>query len=270
MNIQTTFTREESPAELAPLRSAYLDSLIAAQELLLEVMRARAVHYRIVHREETCGYFSVHGEQTLIEFYLGRPYWVFGETVFKQILQRMPVRRALVQSFDHLLLSSCIAHQTDVRSLGVLVRDYVPRALPELPALQRFDARTATRVDLPRVCAVEQPVFTDHARLAALVEQGHVVLFEREHALIGFGIMQPVVAGRPDVDVGIALDPAFRNTGYALYLFRHMVEHCLAQGLLPIAGCAEENRPSRNMGERIGMVPRYRLLELTFAREGRA
>ena len=107
MNIQTTFTMV-SAAELAPLREAYLTSLIEPQELLLEVMVPGATHYRISHHDQTCGYFLVQGDDTLIELYLSPSYWVFGEAILKQILQRTQVRRALVKSFDHLLLSSAI------------------------------------------------------------------------------------------------------------------------------------------------------------------
>lgn len=266
MNIQTTFERVDDLAALAAQRRAHREALIEAQELLLEVMSGRATHYRILHRGETCGYFAVLDEHTLVEFYLERPYWLFGERIVTQILKRTGVRRALVQSFDHLLLSSAIAQQTRVRSLGYLVRDYVPRPLPEAPESDVV-LRTADPADLPRIVRVDQPVFTDRGRLEAVVAGRHLTLFERADTLLGFGIAQPVLPGRPEVDVGIAMDAAHRNTGEAVYLFRRLIERCVAEGLRPIAGCAADNQASRNLGDRIGLVPRYRLLELSFASE---
>lgn len=262
MNIQTTFAVVPA-AELVPLREQYLANLIEPQELLLEVMVPSATHHRITHRGETCGYFLVHNDDTLLELYVHEPYWVFAEAIFKQIQQRTGVRRALVKSFDHLFLSSVIAHQTQVRSLGLLVRDYLPRMLPDLGL--RFTTRIASCSDHARIAGVDQRVFTHAARLRQVVERGRVTLFEDDETLLGFGILQPVVDGRCDVDIGIAVDAPFRNRGYAVYMFRHMVERCLNDGYRPIAGCAESNRPSRSLGERIGMVARYRLLELTFA-----
>lgn len=189
---------------------------------------------------------------------------VFGEVILAQILTRTPVRRALVKSFDALFLSSAVAHQVAVRSRGLLVRDYIERALPGMPEV-RFEARVAELGDLDRIVRVEQHVFTHPERLRKVIEERHMVLFEHGEALIGFGIIQPVIAGQPAVDLGIAVDAPFRNTGYAIYLFRHLVQHCFAHGLRPIAGCAEDNRASRSMGERVGMVARHRLLELSFA-----
>jgi GNAT superfamily N-acetyltransferase len=265
MNIQTTFEKAD-PVELASLRRAHRAALIEAQELLLEGMSARAAHYRIVHRGETCGYFAILDLHTLVEFYLAQPYWLFGERIVSQVVRRTGVRRALVQSFDHLFLSSAVAQQTRVRSLGYLVRDYLPRPLPPAPD-SGLELRTATPADLPRIARVDQPVFTDPTRLESVVAGGHLVLFERGDALLGFGIAQPVVEGRPEVDVGIAMDAAHRNTGDAVYLFRQLIERCVAAGLRPVAGCAADNQASRNLGDRVGLVSRYRLLELSFESE---
>jgi RimJ/RimL family protein N-acetyltransferase len=188
---------------------------------------------------------------------------VYGEALFLQILQRTAVRRALVKSFDALLLSSAIAHQRAVKSLGLLVRDYVPRQLPDLAQI-RFEARRAEISDIPAILAVDQQVFRDPERLSHVISERHLVLFERDAALVGFGIIRPVIAGRPEVDLGIAVDAPYRNKGYAVFIFRDMVEYCFRHGLRPIAGCSEQNLASRRMGERVGMVARHRLLELTF------
>src|SRR5690606_9612153 len=130
--------------------------------------------------------------------------WVFGEVIFAQILARMPIRRALVKSCDALLVSSAVAHQVAVRSRGLLVRDYIERALPAMPEL-RFQARVAELSDLDRIVRVDQQVFTRPERLRKVIEERHMVLFERGEALIGFGIIQPVIAGQPAVDLGIAV-----------------------------------------------------------------
>jgi RimJ/RimL family protein N-acetyltransferase len=263
MNVRTTFVPADSLALLDELRREYLDSLPEPQELLLELWVQHGQGFFIESKGERCGYFVVKDGHTLVEFYLRRPYWVFGEHVVRQIVARLQIERALVKSFDHLLLSSSIAHQTGVRSLGLLVRDYVARPLPALAEMS-FEARVAGLTDLDRIIAIEQDVFTDPARLRDVLARGYVVQFERADVLLGFGIIRPIVEGRPDVDLGIAIDTPFRNKGFAIYIFRHMVEHCFARGYNPVAGCAESNPASRRMGERVGMVALYRLLELAF------
>lgn len=267
MNLQTEFERVPL-SSLHALRQEYLDALPAAQELMIELLVQSGEAYLVEAKGEVCGYFVLHDAHTLIEFYLRRPYWVFGEHVFRQILARTPVRRALVKSYDHLFLSSSIAHQSSVKSLGLLVRDYVARPLPVIEAI-RFETRTASSDDLPRIRAVEQAVFTDPVRLAQVVAEGNMLLFEgaaeARGSLIGFGIVRPVIAGRPEVDLGVAVAAPYRNRGYAIYIFQALVAHAFARGLKPVAGCSEVNAASRRMGERVGMVARHRLLELAFA-----
>lgn len=262
MNLLSSFEQVDIAA-LAPLRERYLESLPEPQELLLELLVPHCTAYAVVSKGERCGYFLVHEEHTLLELYLERTHWLYGEALFLQILERTRVRRALVKSFDALLLSSTIAHQRGVKSLGLLVRDYVPRPLPNLAQI-RFEPRRAEAGDIPAILRVDQQVFRDPARLAHVIDERNLVLFERDGSLVGFGIIRPVIAGRPEVDLGIAVDAPYRNKGYAVFIFRDMVEYCFRQGLRPIAGCAEQNLPSRRMGERVGMVARHRLLELTF------
>jgi len=263
MKIRIALVRVDALDELRALRDEYLDSIVEAQEPSLEVLIPHAAYYAIEHAGARCGYAIVHAGDTLIELYLTRPYWVFGECVVDQILALGVVKRALVKSFDALLLSSCIAQHKTLRVKGLLVRDLVPRALPDFPAL-RCASRVATPDDLPAILGIDQQVFRHPERLRVVVTAGQLHLFENDAGIVGFAIARPVVPGRPHVELGIAVDKPYRLKGHAVYMFEAMIEACLARGLVPVAGVAVENVVSRSMGERVGMVARHRLLELTF------
>jgi GNAT superfamily N-acetyltransferase len=261
MNITIHF--EQQPlAELEPSRVEYLDGLSEPQELMLEVTVPSCTGHGIFSGHERIGHLLVNPENELIEFHLQRPFWVFGQSVVRQSIARLGVNRALVKTFDTLFLSSAIEYQRSVRTLGLLVRDYVPRTLPEIEHL-RYSARDATLQDLDAIFAIDQDVFTVRERLRLIVEQGWMRLFER-NGLIGFAIRRLIRPQSSDVDVGIAVDRPYRNKGYAIYMMHDMVRHCIELGLNPVAGCAVNNLASRRMGERVGMVARHRLLELSF------
>lgn len=265
MNLPFEFVAIATLDEIADLRARHLDTLLEAQELLLEVWIAESRAFLVVAHGAKCGYFIVHPARGLLEFHLEQPYWIFADAVLRGIVERGLAQRAWVKSFDHLFLSASLGLQPEVRVAGLLVRDYQPRPLPALDRI-RFTARPATFADMPRIERLDQEVFTDHERLRRLVADERMTLFENDEGLVGFGILQPVIPGRPDVDIGLAVAGKFRRRGYAVYIFRWLVEHCLERGLRPIAGCAAENTPSRTMGERIGMSARYRLLELAYRR----
>lgn len=269
MNITVTFA-PASLEDLANMRQEYLSELRCAQELMLEMMIPSCRYYWVGWRSQKIGYLIVRPENELIEFHLQRPYWVYGQSVLAQAIRALGLVHAVVKSFDDLMLSSAIEHQREVRVMGLLVRDYVPRALPELPHI-RYEVRPAVLSDLPSVVAVEQDVFSQPERLRHVILAGWMQLFEqvlssapRRTTLIGFGILRPIAADSEYVDVGIAVDTPFRNKGYAIYMMRHLVELCLERGLELVAGCSSDNMASRRMGERIGLVARHRLLRLTF------
>lgn len=262
MKILVSFQRVSALEELRALRNEYLDALVLAQEPSIEVLMPDAAHFIIIHDGVTCGYFSTH-EHTLIEFYVQKPYWVFGECVLDQIIDQNDVKLALVKSFDHLLFSSCVARHKSLRVKGLLVRDIIPRDLPDTGSMQP-SARLATLEDLPAILAVDQQVFRHPERLQRVLSMGFVHLFLLEDEVIGFGIARPVIPGRKDVELGIAVDKPYRSQGHSVALFRAMMDSCIARGLTPVAGVAVENIASRSMGERAGMHANHRLLELTF------
>lgn len=263
MQTHATFIRVSELTEIQLLRTEYLDQLEHAQEASLEVLVPGSDYFVICVDEVRCGYFIVHGEDTLIEFYLWAPYWVYAQGIFEQLLAETPVKRALVKSFDHLLFSSCIAKHTALRVTGLLVRDLVLRDLPERGDF-KFSWRVAAERDLPAILAIDQQVFRHPERLNAVIRAGYMQLFESEGALIGFGITRPIIPGRKHVELGIAVDKPWRLKGYSMYIFRSIIDNCLAQGLMPVAGLSPDNLASRSMGERAGMISRHRLLEISF------
>lgn len=265
MNIRPTFL-PVSLDELQELRNEYLDRLLAAQEALIEVLVQQARCFSIFAKGRVAGYLILHEGEGLLEFYVTSEFQPYAHLLLREFVRRHRVRSALVKSFDHLLLACALDIQTSVSVRGILVRDFVPRALPSIPRL-RYRERIAEERDLPRIHAVDQRVFTHPERLTAVVRAGAVHLFERDEAecaLIGFGIIRPVIAGRPEVDLGLAVDAPFRNKGYAVYCLRDLAQHCLQRGLVPISGCAAENEASIRLGSRVGFVSRYRLLDVRF------
>jgi ribosomal protein S18 acetylase RimI-like enzyme len=258
------FPSVPSLAEVHALRERHLDGLIAAQDALLEILvRDGRVHH-IVVRDEVIGYAVVQ-DTTVLEFFVVPERDYYAHMLLPRLAEQVGIDRALVKTFDHVFLTAALFNSTKdkVGVRGVLVRDYVKR---ELPAIARIEyiRRTARPDDLPAITAVEQQIFTNAERLRWAVDQGYIELFERPTGgpLIGFGLMRPVIDGRPDTEVGVVVDPVCRNKGYAMYMLRDMVEHCLDRGLVPVSGCARTNAASIRMGTRIGFTGRYLLLEV--------
>lgn len=231
----------------------------------METLLADATAYLISTRGGVVGYALVHAEKGLFEYHMDRSQWAFSTEIFGKFIREHNITKALVKSFDDVFMAAALDHQTSATVIGMLVRDYVPRTLPQIESLA-FTRRLASLEDLELVSGVDQDVFVDPARLRGAVSNGFVWLYERSEpspVVLGFGLIKPLRPMSRDVDVGIALDRKYRNKGYALYVMQDLMNQSIAMGYRPIAGCAIDNLPSRCMGQRIGMAPRYRLVSMT-------
>ncbi|AKF08729.1 GNAT family N-acetyltransferase [Sandaracinus amylolyticus] len=263
MDMRFTFSERASLAEVSALREQYLDELPEAQDALLEA-RVSAGRCHAIHLAGApCGYFVV-ADDTLLELHLTPETARFAIFLLPRIVAEHAIRAALVKTFDHVLLAPALDLAREVRVLGVLVREF---EAPETPESERapYTQRPASVDDLPRIRAIEQDVFTHPERLRRVIEAQQLHLFEHDGALIGFGIVRPVIAGRADVEIGIAVDVPFRSKGYAVQLLRDMAEQCRARGLNPVCGCARSNEASIRTGLRAGFSSRHRLIEVRFA-----
>lgn len=262
MNITVEFTDVEVEA-LSELRSRYLDALLEAQEALIEVMIGTAQGHLMRVHGEIAGY-GISREGTLLELFIVEEYLPAAHLLFRRLVKERSIQRAWVKSFDHVLLACAMDIQISTRVMGILVRELVKRELPRLPGIS-YQQRAAVADDAQRLLAVEGNVFRDPARLTAAIAAGRIRVFEQGERLVAFGLLKPVVPGRPHVDLGLVVDTPFRRRGYAAYVLRDLIEHCEQQGLIPISGCAADNLASINLGLRVGFVSRYRLLETSFA-----
>lgn len=265
-----TITSNPVPfTDIVTWRELYLTQLREAQEPLLETLVPEATAYVIHTREAPVGYALVHPDKGIFEYYVDRSQWVFSTEIFGKFLRERQITKGLVKSFDDVFMAAALDHQTSVKSLGMLVRDYIPRPLPKIDALA-FVCTLAQPRDLSRIRAVDQDVFTHPERLAAAIDAGSIWLYEAglSNALVGFGLIKPIRHGSTEVDVGIAIDRPYRNKGFALYVMQDLLTRSIASGYRPVAGCALDNLASRRMGQRIGMAPRYRLVSMTFEPPG--
>lgn len=262
MYIHAEFPALASSSDLDDLRARYLDSLPHAQDALVEVLVHGGQAHAIVVHGERVGHAVVAGD-VLLEFFVLPQVEDRAHVILERLVDALGIGSALVKTFDAVLLACALDLSERVVVKGVLARHLTLRELPVIPRI-RYTARTATASDMPRITAVRQEVFTHPERLRRVVDDGDMRIFERDDTVVGFGIIRTIVAGRPDVELGLAVDPPFRNKGYAVYLLRDLVVESLRRGRNPVSGLARENEASIRLGIRVGFTARHRLLQIHF------
>lgn len=248
---------------LSAWRERYCRSLEKAQALLLEMMVPASRGIGIQRKGEGIGYALVNPDGVLIEYYLEPREWMYAEEIAAQLVKEHAIPRAIVKSFDAMMLSTLMHLQTQVQVLGYLARDYKARSLPShlVPSMQ---AQVATEDQLGVICAMRQEVFRDPSRFAQAIAAKEVIGYWKEETFLGFGMLRRVRPDQEALEINIAVDPAYRRRAYGAYMLEDLVKRCVAQGMAPIASCPVHNRASQLVGERVGLSARDRLLSLVF------
>ncbi|HPG41745.1 MAG TPA: GNAT family N-acetyltransferase [bacterium] len=257
-----TFIKAASAAAIAPWREMYLNSLPEAQELYLEMQIDKAACYIVQIAANPAGYFFMGPNAALLEYFIAPEYIDQVDHVFQEIVRAFAVQTALCKSFDHTLLSCCIAVQKSVKAIGIHFRERREKPLPPLnPAVH---IRFAVPEDEHKIALMNEEVFEEDEQIGDYIKTQRILVFTLHDAILGFGIFSRVIPGRPEFDIGMLVDKPFRNQGYGSYIIHYLADYCRKNGWRGICGCAIDNIASRKSLEKAGFIACYRLLEITF------
>lgn len=247
--------------DIEDLRTHYLDELGEAQELFLELKIRRARVVKIQSYAKPIGYALLGDDNLLLEYFISRTHFHQIDRIFQALLQEFSIPKAYCKSFDHALLSCCVGFQKQTKAIGVLFRERDLRSLSLLG--EHVTIRFAEPHDAQQIAAVNEEVFDNEEEINEVIANHNLFIFEHERDLIGVGLFQRVIAGRPEFDIGMLVTPKYRRQGYGTAIIHYLADYCQQQGWHPICGCAIENVASRRCLENAGYFGRYRMLEFT-------
>ncbi len=246
--------------EINDLRNQYLDNLLEAQELYLELQVRNSRVFVINYPDQRVGYFLLGGSTTLLEYYVTQDHLDQADILLGMIIQKVSIQKVLCKSFDHTLLSCCAGFQKRVNVLGILFREQVEKAACSMTEV--ITVRLANAMDEQLIIRINEEIFEHDEEVSEYIRKEQIFLFENGGEFIGFGIFARVIEGRPEFDIGMLVDRKYRRRGYGEFIIRYLADHCRQNGWRPICGCAIENAGSRRCLENAGFISRYRLLEL--------
>ncbi len=248
--------------EIIDLRNQYLDQLLEAQELYLELLVRNSSVFVIKSLGRRIGYFLLGDEAILLEYYVIQDNIDQVDTLLGRIIEKCSIQKALCKSFDHTFLSSCVGFQKRVNVIGINFREYQEKAA--FAIFEDITIRPAMVEDEQIILEMNEEVFEQEEEVREYIDNKQTFLFEKDKEFVGFGIFARVIEGRPEFDIGMLVDRKYRGQGYGEYIVRYLVNYCKQNGWHAICGCAVENEGSRRCLEKAGFSGRYRLLEFIF------
>lgn len=238
------------------LRTAYLETIPDGQELFVERLVERG-------RGWQCGNhaYAVSNEHKLVEFYVSPDHMLEVDILYESALVAAGADGAIVKSFDRLMLEAATRRAGSIEELGLLFRRRVNPAVSDCPGVSFREGR---ETDIATILSQDDGFFDGAEELHHYIRHEGLFIAEQQRRMVGCGLAFGVVAGRPDVDVGMWVVPQERGRGFSAPIVSYVVRRQLALDRRPIAGCDVSNIASCKALERVGFRADHRLLAIGY------
>lgn len=243
---------------IADLRTEYLYSLPVFQELYIEMMVEESDYYLLTDNQRDVGYFIKTNSNILVEFYLVDEQIPDCKDVFNSIMCDYTIQRVYCKSFDSLLMDCCLSNSFNYQIIGCLFRDYFKTVDYPLSGLTN---RCATMADYDFLLLQKDGLYESPEELTHFVNGGNVIMYMNDNELYGCGYLIKIHTEWNYYDIGMWVNPQFRNMGIATGIISNLKQTCLSNNWRPICGCAFDNVGSKKTLEKNGFVSKYKLVE---------
>ena len=246
--------------DISSLRSDYLNSLPAFQELYLELFVNDSAIYTIRFNNTSIGYTIITTDNILIEFHLIDRFVPLSSDIFQTIIETLSIATIYCKSFDPILLNCCLVKSCSYKLIGTLFREYIDA---EKFMIDDLSIRFANQNDYSFLLQQEGELYETPEELDKFVSGNNVIMFQKEGKLLGCGYLIKVHAGYNYYDIGMWVNPEYRKQGVATMIISYLKDTCITNNWKPICGCAIDNTASQKTLEKNGFVSKYKLIEFT-------
>jgi predicted acetyltransferase len=239
-------------------RIKYIYSLPHFQEQLLEIQIGESNFYNILSGDIIIGHSIVTKENRLIEFYLEDQYISICNYIFALVIFDLNITSIYCKTYNSLLLNCCLQLNMKYEVVRTLFRD-----LSKTPAvtINDFPVRSAEKNDLPLLLSCLNDINMTKEELEKLINKNYFFLNIDNNELKGCVYICKVHDNWDVYDIGIWVNPEFRNRGIATKLFSFIINHCMENNLPSICGCAIDNIASQKILTKNGFVSKHSLIE---------
>ncbi|MFC5468127.1 GNAT family N-acetyltransferase [Cohnella suwonensis] len=250
--------KECTIAEIQHLVEEYLQGLSSPFDSFLEDHILSSTFYLIQNDSLDVGYFAIHNNELLTQFYIRRSYQMHAQKLFLQALERHTVNFLFVPTCDELLISLAMDQDFAIKKQAYFFQD--SQANASTTGLRDGEIfHLATTDDLQEIRQVCEDFLDDYDRWIARRE---LFVYYRDKVLLGIGVVGKSKMFDGLASIGMFTNNAYRNQGVGKTVIVQLREWCHRHGIIPISGCWYYNEASKRTLESGGMVTKTRLLNI--------
>ena len=250
--------KECNQSDVEQLISEYVNKLSSPIDSFLEDHIIQSKFYTIGYNTEVIGYYAIHKDQCLTQFYIDLPYYHVSQKVFKNVLENHPIQSIMVPTCDELFLSMVLDHDYKIEKQAYFFQDN-KMEIPREKLYKNGEFRVAVQSDAQKIKEVCQD-FIDE--LEERIENKQIFTLLDGNILIGVGIAERSKLLKGYVSIGMFTNELYRKKGIGRTMIHHLKEWSYDNHLNPICGCWYYNVHSKLTLESAGMVSKTRLLNI--------
>lgn len=246
--------------ELHEFANEYQPSLISPMESFLEDHILKSEHFLIVIDENKAGYFSVHNQELLTQFYINKDYRYLGQEIFFKVKKIQNIRYAFVSTGDEFFLSHALDEYKGVEKQAYFFKDS-----KVLRQKEKIDNSLSIKV--AESCHKDDILkgsgdFFDNIYERILNEEIYII--RKDDSIAGFGIIEKGILMKGYASIGMYVIEGFRQMGIGRNILLMLKEIVYKNNMKPIAGCWYYNHNSKKTLESAGMYSDTRLLKVHY------
>ncbi|MGN7762967.1 GNAT family N-acetyltransferase [Paenibacillus sp. 22594] len=244
--------------EIKDMITEYLQGLSSPFDSFLEEHILASTFYKIEDHTGQVGYYAIHNEQLLTQFYIRRSYQKHAQRLFSETLERHRPESLFVPTCDELFVSLALDKEFEINKQAYFFQEG-RTDLIDLNIVKDEEFRPARAEDLQQIIEVCGDFLDQYEQRIA---GGELFTYYRGALLVGIGVFEQSKMMDGLASIGMYTNEAYRQQGIGRSIILHLRKWCKEQGIIPVCGCWYYNHASKRTLESAGMVTKTRLLNI--------
>ncbi len=251
-------TQECLISEIQYLIEEYIQGLSAPFDSFLEEHILASTFYKILEGSRIVGYYAIHNNGLLTQFYISRPYQMSSQRMFSHVLESNSVNALFVPTCDELFMSLAIDKDFTINKQAYFFQDN-QSGIVESNLSNDESFRAANLEDLQQIQQICGDFLDQYERRIA---HGELFTYYRDSVLLGIGVVGNSKMIKGIASIGMFTNEGYRKQGIGRVIILLLRKWCDEQGIKPVSGCWYYNEASKRTLESAGMVTKTRLLNI--------
>jgi RimJ/RimL family protein N-acetyltransferase len=249
--------------EIQPLVENYVKENNITVESYWETHVLESKHYKMTAGGKTCGFFAIHGGNTIWLFNVFAPYANLAQEIFHEIKKYEQVNSAMVPTGDEFLLSHCLDNYAKLEKQAY-ISIYTEKVIPP----ERVKPLALRSADVERDAKfLKKTEFFSKEELEK-IQKGDdslkVYIVELDGAEVGVGVMEYGRVIKDIASIGMYVKDEYRRQGIAANILQSLKLIAEEKGCRVFSGCWYYNHNSKKTMESAGAYSKSRLIKFYF------